>query len=559
MILSYSEKKARIINLDSNFVLIKGANHVGKSCVVKSLYRALGAEIKKMPDSWDMSTIVLLLWFTIDSVKFKSLLIGNDLFILNPDGSIRLKNKVGSNALSKNINSLLGVNLTIAEDSEQNIPVGANYMPFYIDQDAGWADTWCSFSKVGTLSDKSNIRQYLTGIVDDEYFTCKKKLSAVEKEIKKDIAELRSYKLISTHVRTKLQPLKVEVDVRRYQERINSYLEKLKHLREEQNRHLRLLQDLYSKKTYIELNIEQLKKNIKDIEKDFRYALDLDDVITCPTCGAVYTNDISDQHEFMSDVHDCCDIVIRLTRDLDNVKKQIETASEKSKTISSAIEDTQNLIKESNDEISLDEVIESRSREHMQNLVSSQCTELADKLKSLQIQKCEFEKIVKSYEDSGRKTEAEKIFTDDVLAAVKFMGSSAKRKKSRFGGRITATGSDLPISVIAHTFSYLRLVNRFSGPVFMPVVIDEPKQQGLNQKGLKKSIEYMLKAIPPNGQLILALADDKDIDTPNNSIILDLNKSERLLVEEDFTEVRNEVDKILEKDFLRNWTTNDEE
>ena len=70
MLLSYLEKKARIIDLDSNFVLIKGTNHVGKSCVLKSLYRALGAEIKKMPDTWDMSAVILLLSFTIDaSVK----------------------------------------------------------------------------------------------------------------------------------------------------------------------------------------------------------------------------------------------------------------------------------------------------------------------------------------------------------------------------------------------------------------------------------------------------------------------------------------------------------
>ena len=103
MLLSYLEKKARIIDLDSDFVLIKGTNHVGKSCVLKSLYRALGAEIKKMPDTWDMSTIVLLLYFTIDNISFKSLVIGNDLYVLNPDGTIRLKEKIGSRELSKNM------------------------------------------------------------------------------------------------------------------------------------------------------------------------------------------------------------------------------------------------------------------------------------------------------------------------------------------------------------------------------------------------------------------------------------------------------------------------
>lgn len=48
------------------------------------------------------------------------------------------------------------------------------------------------------------------------------------------------------------------------------------------------MQKLYLKKAYVELGVEQLKKNIHEIEKDFQYALELDDVIICPTCGAHY-------------------------------------------------------------------------------------------------------------------------------------------------------------------------------------------------------------------------------------------------------------------------------
>ena len=60
MLLSYQERKARIINLDANFVLVKGKNHIGKSCVLKSLYQPLGAEIKKLPEKWDKLAIVFL-------------------------------------------------------------------------------------------------------------------------------------------------------------------------------------------------------------------------------------------------------------------------------------------------------------------------------------------------------------------------------------------------------------------------------------------------------------------------------------------------------------------
>lgn len=556
MLLSYLEKKARIIDLDSDFVLIKGTNHVGKSCVLKSLYRALGAEIKKMPDTWDMSTIVLLLYFTIDNISFKSLLIGNDLYVLNPDGTIRFKEKIGSRELSKNMDSLLGVNIGVADDSQQLIPVGANFMPFYIDQDTGWSETWTSFSKVGTLGEKSNVRQYLTGIVDESFFAYKKKLVSVEKELKKCISGLKSYQLLSEQVKIKFNPLKLEIDVDSFKKRINSYLEKLKLLRESQNKHLRLMQELYAKKTYIELNIEQLKKNIKEIEKDFQYALELDEVVICPTCGARYTNDILSRHELMKDEHVCRDMVIRCNNDLDIVNRQIETAIEKSKEINLEIESTQNLIKVSNDEISLEEVIEAKSRVQMLDLVAKQHAELTQQSKKLQNEKSKLEQLIKGYEDSGRKEEAESIFVNNVVDATKSMGTTIKRDKIRFGGRITATGSALPVSVIAHTFSYLKLIHRFSGPIFMPMVVDEPRQQGLQQHGLNMSLSYMLKSMPKDGQLIVSLAEDKDVSIPEDALILDLDITGRVLIEEDFETVNQEIDNILETDFLRIWKCN---
>ena len=553
MLLSYLEKKARIIDLDSNFVLIKGTNHVGKSCVLKSLYRALGAEIKKMPDTWDMSAVILLLSFTIDNIPFKSLLIGNDLYILNPDSSIRFKSKVGSESLSKGISSLLGVNIGAIEDSQQIIPVGANFMPFYIDQDTGWNETWTSFSKVGTLGDKSNVRQYLTGIVDASFFAYKKELSMVEKELKKCTNELKSYNLLAEQVKIKFNPLKLEIDIESFRTRINLYLERLQALRESQNNHLRLMQELYAKRTYIELNIDQLKKNIKEIEKDFQYALELEEIVICPTCGGHYTNDILNRHELMKDEHVCKDMVIRCNNDLDIVNKQIEAAVEKSKKINFEIESTQDLIKASNEEISLEEVIEAKSRDQMLNLVTIQQTQLVSQSESLLKEKIRLESVIKNYEDSGRRECAESNFIEHVMNATIAMGASTKRDKIKFGGKITATGSALPVSVIAHTFSYLKLIQDFSGPIFMPMVVDEPKQQGLKQQGLNKSLLYMSESIPSSGQLIVSLADDKGISIPNNALVIDLDITGRVLIDDDFNIVSKEIEDILEKDFQRIW------
>ena len=101
----------------------------------------------------------------------------------------------------------------------------------------------------------------------------------------------------------------------------------------------------------------------------------------------------------------------------------------------------------------------------MLDLVAKQHAELTQQSKKLQNEKSKLEQLIKGYEDSGRKEEAESIFVNNVVDATKSMGTTIKRDKIRFGGRITATGSALPVSVIAHTFSYLKL--KSSNSVFM--------------------------------------------------------------------------------------------
>ena len=71
----------------------------------------------------------------------------------------------------KKMSILFGVDLSVLDDRMPNIPIAACYMPFYIDQDMGWSETWSSFSNVGNLSERSIVRLYLTGIVDDCFFS----------------------------------------------------------------------------------------------------------------------------------------------------------------------------------------------------------------------------------------------------------------------------------------------------------------------------------------------------------------------------------------------------
>lgn len=550
-LLSYQEKKARVINLDSDIVLINGKNHVGKSCILKSLYRGLGAEIKKIPESWSKANIIILLYFTIDNVSFKSLLVGNDLYIFNPDGSIRFKIKVGNSKGNEQLNLFFGIKISQLNMGIPYIPAGAIYMPFYIDQDAGWSEPWSSFVKIGNISEKTNVRQFLTSIVDETYFSKKKELATVESKLHKVTSELKTYYAIAYDVKKKFKQLDVATTIEGFQDKINEYLERLKQLREEQKDAMRLLQTLYTKKAYLELTIKQLQKHIKDMKKDFNYAMELNDIITCPTCGCQYCNDMLSRHEIKEDEHECKNMIISYQQELDENINQIAKATESSEQLSEQIIEVQSIINVSQNNITLEEVIESKIRDRMLNVVSDKKEDLNQQSSLLLQKKKSIEAIVKGYENSERKVQIESEFKLKVESALKAMGLTKLPNNIHFGGKISTTGSTLPLSIIAYSFAYFYIMQKYKSPLFFPIVVDEPKQQGLQNEGLIFLIKYMLNNLPERGQLILSLAN-ADIKMPDNTLTINLDKTNRVLIESDYASVKEEIEKLLEKDFFNN-------
>ena len=56
--------------------------------------------------------------------------------------------------------------------------------------------------------------------------------------------------------------------------------------------------------------------------------------------------------------------------------------------------------------------------------------------------------------------------------------------------------------------------------------------------------------------LIMSLADDEEITIPQGTLMIDLNKTGGVLIEDDYMAVQQEIEEILNKDFQRRWNVN---
>ena len=177
LFLSYREKRARRISLDSDVVVVKGGNGTGKSCLLKSLYSVFGAQVNKYPEGWDPQYIVVLLKFQIDGVTHRALKIGRDYYLLNPDNTA-LSETNSMEEQARCLSLLFGLDLYYYSDQSQKrrLPVGCFFMPFYIDQDSGWQQPWSSFTQVGNEQVKRNVMLYYTGVVTYDYYLSKSTL-----------------------------------------------------------------------------------------------------------------------------------------------------------------------------------------------------------------------------------------------------------------------------------------------------------------------------------------------------------------------------------------------
>lgn len=550
LLLSYLERKARTIDLDSDVVIIKGPNHVGKSCILKSVYQGLGGQTKKVSENWKDAHVVLAVYFKIDNIPFKSLIYGDDIYMFNPDGSLRYKAGLKSQKAVKEINVLLGTQL-----GDKNKPIlfapNALFMPFYIDQDCGWNESWSSFSGI-TSGEKAAARQFLTGVVDGNYFSKKRELSSLNIKLKEIRNELRAYIKLSIDVKSEQENINIPITVEDFKNEIGRYLNNLQSLREKQKGIIREIQSLYTQKAYYEANINQLNENISEIQKDFKYANGLDkDLITCPTCGAQYKNNMLNRHEILKDESTCKELLIQYTSKLKQLESRIETRQKDNERINGDIAKVQDDLKATKDNISLQQVIDTESSNKMTTLLSERIDQLQQSKRSMSSHKSDLESIIDKYDEGGRKKDAEESFKSCVNTYLDKLGISQNHREGiRFGGKIiNAFGSYTPLSHIAYTYAYYYIMQHYNGPLMFPIVIDEPKQQGLRNEGLNKIMDFLIECKPQNGQLIISMAQDS-YSAPKNTRVISLKEGERALSSDQYVEVRDEIEGLMDKIFF---------
>ncbi len=545
LLLSYQEKKARRINLESDVVVIRGGNGAGKSCLLKSLYSVLGAQFNRYPDGWNPYKVIVLLKFQVDGINYKAMKIGNDHYLYRADNMEILQTK-DLQEQAKKLSEIFGLNFAYPS-ADFLLPVGCMFMPFYIDQETGWKQPWSSFADTGNEREKKNVMLLLTGAFTYEYYHSTNKLYALTTEYNKYKEDKETQDKFIELIQNELETEEhLDIKEEDFQEEIASFVVKIQDLKNNQNKILKELQSLYYDKMFKESRITTLHESMKAIEDDFGYAMKQPDVLTCPVCGAHTKNTSLRRLAMKIDKEECRELVIQYELELDEIKKKIEKAQEKSDSLKDQIEEIERIISTRKNDIKLSDYLEAQVPKKLRELFHKNAVEFNEKLELLGEQIKKERDNQNKQKTKTRTDEVTNIFKDYLNGCLRELNVSHREDKKRnLGEHYRATGSDESKLALAYFFSYLYIMYRYGSPISAPLVIDEFKQNGLSKEGLSQLLDFVFRHKREGVQLIFSLLDEEKFEGEDAKII-DL-EGKHLMIEADFVSVRKEIDDLMWK------------
>ena len=519
--------------------------------MLKSIFGVLGAQIRRYPEGWNPGKILVLLKFTVDGVNFKALRIGNDFHLFSPDNkmfSITKDMREQADQLSK----LFGLNVAYPS-MNYSLSVGSMLMPFYIDQEDGWSQPWSSFSDVGNEQEKKNVMFLYTGAIDEQYYMSASRLTSLKAKYQKWEQDKATQDNFINLIKDRLETQDLGVTRDDFKEEIQTFVEKIRDLKNSQNKILEELQSLYYDKMFKESRITKLHENMKAIEDDFAYALEQPEILTCPVCGAQTKNTAIARLGMKLDKEDCRELILQYQLELDDIEKEIEKAQAKSETIKAQIEDIEDFITTKKKEVSLEEYLDSQVTVTLRKIFHDKEVEYNDNLERLGAEIKEEQEKQAQMKMSSRLTiilqDFNRVFYQyqDELDIPK----SSKPKVRKIGDKMNPTGSHKPKMALTFFFSYLYIMYRYGTPISAPLVIDEFKQNGLSMQGLNNLMEFAISHKKEGVQLIFSLLDEETVEN-GSARIIDL-QGRHLMVEGEYEEVKKEIEDLMWKNpTLRN-------
>lgn len=548
-LLCHKEEAAYSLEFHPEVTVIRGPNDTGKSSLIKSIPWCFGAEPSKMNDRWTALDIVAAVRFSIGPQEYTVVRDKKFFGLFDSDSKplIATTHVSGESGLGTRLARLLnfGLLLTSRENKPAVPPPAFYFLPYYLDQDASWIQTWAAFSNLSQFSNwKKDLVEYHIGLRANAYYERKTKLNELEGNLVEPKNQHEYLKSIIQRVRERFAQIPVDFDLDRFKREIEELLGLAKNLAQEEDRYRVKLSGLADRRSFLEQKLTLARRIQTELDKDYQYTIQQSGQVQCTMCGATYENNILEKFQLAFDVQTCDEAVRSAQRELieiadetDLIRKHFEEARVRHTRLWELLETKQ-------DTMSLAQVLMGQARGQTIQALQSEADEIMKQVSELLSLAEQVRSEIAKFESKDRRTamlsEFEKLFR---LYCVPLAVNPPSKIQS-FHLTLKETGSDLPRLILAYQFAILNMIWKYSDTVHSFVLIDSLNQSEQDPKNLRAMLDFLNERFPPEQQLVLGLVDSQGAQFRGKEI--NLKDDRRLLSKASYATVNARIRPLID-------------
>ena len=538
-LLSERDRRGRCLSLSPR-TLLHGPNGTGKSRLTKSLFWALGCNVRKLQvGAWDPDTIAVL-EFSFSGQKLSVLRQRKALGLFDETGNL-LFGASNMSAWEDHIARLFGYRLRLPRPGTGSLAqAGMDYLtiPFYLDQDGSWQTEWATYEQLNQFSNwKTPTFSSFLGIKPNAYFEAKYRRDDVGRTIQTKYDELNAQRTAFQRVKEHLPKNLPTLNVAAFRAELIEIARNATKVRDEQVSVRARLTAAVSARERLRSELTLATRALEESRGDLTYLSSIDESsIQCPTCGTQHENSFHARVQLSQDVESMSALVAELKgqlreaydreqairRDLDRVERQVAQLEEKMSVRHAHLR--------------LDDVLATQSKRTLDAAFESVYAKLRSSLDERESEYSELGKKLKEYEDRNRQKEVSGYYAAQVqsLSNALHVPTDEQLAAPKPGARARSGGSSGPRSQLAIHLAMLATNANFGDTPLFPFVVDTPAQSGQDEENLSRMMTLAATAILSGHQVILAVERIPDGVSLDGFQEMFLRERKSALIEDEF-------------------------
>jgi hypothetical protein len=520
-----SEQKARQLEFDASLTVLLGPNNAGKSSLIKTLFMTFGATPSKVNAEWQALNVHSLVHFDVDDTPYAMVRAAGRYGLFEGQRLLVATSKVAE--LAPHLASIWDFKLTLSSRTSDAVapPPAFYFLPFYIDQDGGWNQTWSSFDRLRQFSNwKKDVAEYHTGIFPNDFYVAKATKGNLESKLQEPLARQRLLQQLSRELDRRYQDVGFSVDFTEFQLVIGELLKRAETVKHLQDAYRTKLVGLRSSRDEVVAQQAIVKRTRSELARDYEFATELDDDVSCPTCGTLYHNGVAERFGLSHDESQCTTMLAELKSSLDSIDAEI--ALENANLAEARIEffELDEMLAAKKGDVTLRQLIENEGRRGMRGILADDIEQAGREINEKQAQIDALGERMKLFRDGERRRGivaeyAALVETFSSALNVKHIPSAVR--KSIAPSLTNTTGSDLPRTLLAYQVAIWHVIAKYgSSAAFPMLVVDAINQQEQDEANIKRMLTLLRDKRPMGSQCIVGLVDTHGVSMGGTTIEL---------------------------------------